>query len=64
MIVISIGDHQDLVIDGNQDLHLVQHNPTRPHDRTMDKNTNLGRATKHKINAMIYGLNQLKIHAE
>lgn len=64
MIVISIGDHQDLVIDANQDLHLVQHNPSRPHDKTMDKSANLGRATKNKISTMIHALNQLKIHAE
>lgn len=64
MVVIGIGDHQDLVIDHNQDLHLVQHSPSRPHDHTMDKTTCIGRASKKKIDAMIYALNQLRIFAE
>lgn len=64
MVFIGIGDNQDLAIDHNRYLHLIEYSPLLPHDHTMDKSTCIGRASKKKIDAVIYGLQQLRIFAE
>ncbi len=64
MVIIGIGDNQDLAIDHNRQLTLIEYSPLRPHDHTMDKTTCIGRASKKKIDSVIYALNQLRIFAE